>query len=218
MHRKPASRLIVLGPPGGGKGTHAGRLSEEIGVPHIATGDILRNEVSENTELGRRAKSFRDSGRLVPDELVTEVTLRRLARPDARDGWILDGFPRTLRQARDLDDDLKDVGVELVLGLEVPDAEVFVRITGRRTCPQGHVYHVDRNPPRAPGVCDVDGLPLEQREDDSEDVIRDRLEIYKRESEPLLDYYARQNLVRRIEGIGEPDEVYERIVAALKEG
>ena len=215
MHNTAASRLVVLGPPGGGKGTHAGKLAQELGVPHIATGDMLRREVSQDTELGRRAKEFMDSGRLVPDELITEITVQRLERPDARRGWILDGFPRTLRQAQDLDDHIDD-GVELALVLEIPDDEVFSRIAGRRTCPKGHVYHVDENPPRSPGICDVDGLPLTQREDAADDVIRDRLDIYKRESSPLLDYYDAKGVLVRLDGTGPLEDVYERLTAALE--
>jgi adenylate kinase len=211
-----ASRLIVLGPPGGGKGTHAGKLAREIGTPHIATGDMLRREVTEGTELGRRAKAFMDSGRLVPDDVITEATLRRLAQPDARSGWILDGFPRTLRQAQDLDERLTTEGVDLVLVLEVPDDEVFRRIAGRRTCPQGHVYHVDRNPPATPDICDIDGLPLAQREDAAEEIIRHRLDIYKQGSEPLFDFYDRKGILRRLDGTGSLGEVYERLLEVVE--
>jgi adenylate kinase len=216
-HDRSASRVIVLGPPGGGKGTHASKLAEAIQVPHIATGDMLRREVAEDTELGRRTKSFVDAGRLVPDELITAITLRRLGQADARNGWILDGFPRTLKQAKELDERLEGRGVGLVLVLEVPDDEVFTRIAGRRTCPKGHVYHVERNPPKIPGICDADGLPLEQREDAADDVVRDRLEIYKRESAPLLDYYDRRGIVRHLDGTGALDDVYERLLATVKE-
>jgi adenylate kinase len=210
-----ANRFIVLGPPGGGKGTHASKLADAIRVPHIATGDMLRREVADDTELGRRAKGFMDAGRLVPDDLITAVILGRLGRADARNGWILDGFPRTLRQAQELDAQLEGRGAELVLVLEVPDDEVFTRIAGRRTCPKGHVYHVERNPPRTSGICDVDGLPLEQREDAADDIVRDRLDIYKRESAPLLDYYERRDIVRHLDGTGAVDEVYDRLLATL---
>jgi adenylate kinase len=218
MQPSGASRLIVLGPPGGGKGTHAERLAREIGVPHIATGDMLRREVAEGTALGRRAKGFMDAGLLVPDDVITETTLRRLAHPDARAGWILDGFPRTLRQAQDLDAGLMSRGVELVLVLEVPDDEVFDRIAGRRTCPHGHVFHLARNPPAEPGVCDVDGLPLTQREDAAEEIIRERLNIYEQGSAPLFDHYDKRGILRRLDGMGSVDEVYDRLLRALEKG
>jgi adenylate kinase len=208
-------RLVILGPPGGGKGTHAGRLGKELGVPHISTGDMLRREVSEGADLGRQAGSYLDSGRLVPDELVIKMTVERLSRSDAKGGWILDGFPRNLGQARALESRLEDGGVELVLVLEVTDDDVFERISGRRTCPRGHVYHVVSNPPKREGVCDEDGLPLRQREDAATDVIERRLEIYKAETGPLLDFYEQRSLVRRIDGTGRPDDVYPKLLSAV---
>lgn len=211
-------RLITLGPPGGGKGTLAERLGKHLGVPHISTGAMLRAEVAERSDLGRRAHSFMKDGRLVPDDLVTEITQRRLAEPDARAGWILDGFPRNLSQAQVMDRDLGDSGADTVLVLEVPDEEVFVRIAGRRTCPKGHVYNLTRNPPRTPGVCDIDGEPLQQREDASEEVIRDRLQIYRRETVPVLDFYDRKGMLHRLDGTGEPDEVYARVIDVLERG
>lgn len=211
-------RILLLGPPGGGKGTHAERLAGEIGVPHIAVGDMLRRQVAEGTELGRKAQAFMDAGRLVPDDLVVELAVARLSEPDAAGGWILDGFPRNLRQAQTLDDRLPDGGVELVLVLEVPDAEVFDRITGRRSCARGHVYHVERNPPQTPCICDVDGEPLHQREDAAPDVIRRRLEIYKRETRPVLEFYEQQGLLRRMRGLGTPEEVHARLARTLRAG
>ncbi|MGH2750611.1 MAG: adenylate kinase [Actinomycetota bacterium] len=210
-------RLMILGPPGGGKGTLAERLGEHLSVPHISTGAMLRAEVAESSDLGRRAQGFMKDGRLVPDDLVTEMVLRRLAEPDAPDGWILDGFPRNLNQAQAMDRDLGDSRAEAVLVLEVPDEEVFVRIAGRRTCPNGHVYNLTKNPPRTPGVCDVDGEPLQQREDASEDVIRDRLQIYRRETVPVLEFYDRKGILHRLDGTGEPDEVYARVIDVLRE-
>jgi len=211
-------RLVILGPPGGGKGTLAARLAEHLGVPHISTGDMLRAEVANSSPLGSRAQTFMNSGELVPDEIVVEMTRRRLAEPDATEGWILDGFPRELSQAQALEKQLGSSGPEAVVALEVPDEEVYVRVAGRRTCPNGHVYNVKRNPPKSPGVCDVDGLSLQQREDASEDVVAERLEIYERETIPVLDYYANRGILHRVDGTGEPDEVYERALSELESG
>ena len=209
-------RLVILGPPGGGKGTLAARLAEHLGVPHISTGDMLRAEVANSSALGSRAQTYMNSGELVPDEIVVEMTRRRLAEPDATEGWILDGFPRELSQAQALDEQLGSSGPEAVVVLVVPDEEVYVRIAGRRTCPNGHVYNVKRSPPKSPGVCDIDGLPLQQREDASEEVVAERLAVYKRETTPVLDYYDNKRLLQRIEGTGEPDDIYERVLNEME--
>jgi adenylate kinase len=210
-------RLTLIGPPAAGKGTYAERLSAEFNLPHIATGDMLRHEVEGATELGRRAKSFMDRGELVPDELVVELTVNRLRRPDAVDGWILDGFPRNIGQARGLDEELGAKGLELVIALDVPNEEIIDRISGRRVCPRGHVYHVTRNPPQRDNVCDEDGEPLSQREDDKEEVVRHRIEIYDQETPPLLVFYEGRGILRRVDGRGSPDEVYREIVAGLRD-
>lgn len=178
---------------------------------------MLRREVAAGSELGRQAQAFMDSGQLVPDELAAEMAVARLAEQDAAEGWILDGFPRNLHQARILADREPDRGLDLVLVLEVPDEEVFDRISGRRSCSRGHVYHVEQNPPQIPGICDEDGEPLYQREDAAPEVIRRRLEIYKDETCPVLDFYERQGLLRRVTGLGTPEEVYARVVAALRD-
>jgi adenylate kinase len=182
-------------------------------VPHISTGDMLRREVASASALGRRAQEHMNAGRLVPDELVTEITTQRLSEPDAGEGWILDGFPRNLSQARVLHDALAGARTEAAIVLEVPDKEVFVRIAGRRTCPSGHVYNMTRNPPKRPGVCDIDGEPLTQRADASHEVVEERLAIYKRETTPLLDYYSDEGILHRVDGVGSPDEVYRRVKA-----
>jgi len=206
---------VVLGPPGGGKGTLAEHLAEHLGVPHISTGDILRAEVANASALGRRAHHYMTAGQLVPDELVTEISRRRLTAPDALDGWILDGFPRDLNQAESLAAALGRAGPEAVFALEVPDQEVIVRIAGRLTCPRGHVYNAEKDPPRRPGICDIDGEPLGRREDASPAVIEERMAIYKRETTPVLDYYERERLLHRVDGLGERDEIYERVLARL---
>jgi adenylate kinase len=209
-------RLILLGPPAAGKGTHAERLGAELNVPHIATGDMLRHEVEEDTELGRGAKSFMDRGELVPDDVVVQLAVKRLARPDAADGWVLDGFPRNVAQARGLDEQLEGQNVELVIALHVPLEEIIHRISGRRVCPRGHVYHLTRDPPRRPGICDHDGKALYQREDDNEDVVRHRVDVYERKSQPLLRFYETDGLVLRVDGTGPPAEVYHRVAGALE--
>jgi adenylate kinase len=208
-------RLAILGPPGSGKGTCAKRLAEQLGVPHIASGDMLRHEVLERTDIGRQARRFMDAGELVPDEVVVEMTVKRVSAPDARRGWILDGFPRTLEQAHGLDRSLEERGPSMVLLLQIRDDEVIERIGGRRVCPDGHAYHVTRKPPRASGVCDVDGKPLQHRDDDTPEVIRHRLEVYKAESGPMLELYSARGIVKRVDGTGGVDEVYERACAAV---
>jgi adenylate kinase len=216
MTRMTNRRLIMLGPPAAGKGTYAERLASDLNVPRIATGDMLRSEVDEGTELGRRAKSFMDKGELVPDDVVVRLAVQRLARPDAVDGWILDGFPRNLSQARGLDEELEGRGVDLVLAIDVQMEEIIERVSGRRVCSRGHVYHVKRDPPRRDGVCDEDGEPLFQREDDKEEVVRHRAEIYQHETRPLLELYEGRSLLRRVNGSGSPEEVYRRVVEMLQ--
>ena len=209
-------RLIILGPPAAGKGTYAARLGSDLNVPHIATGDMLRYEVGAGTELGHRAKSFMDQGELVPDEVVVRLAVRRLARPDAAGGWILDGFPRNLSQARGLDEELGGRSVDLVLALDVPMEEIIERVSGRRVCARGHVYHVKRDPPRRDGICDEDGEALIQREDDTEEVVRHRVEIYEHETHPLLELYDGRSLLRRVDGTGRLEQVYRRVVGMLQ--
>jgi adenylate kinase len=209
-------RLVILGPPGGGKGTLAARLGERLGVPHISTGDMLREEVASSSTLGRRAHGHMNAGRLVPDALVTEITTRRLTKPDAVKGWILDGFPRNLTQAQALDGALTGAGPEAVIVIEVQDKEVFIRIAGRLTCPRGHVYNLMRSPPKDPGICDIDGEKLSQREDASPDVVKERLAIYKRATTPVLDYYYNEGILHRVNGVGAPEEVYNRVLEMLE--
>jgi len=209
-------RLVILGPPGGGKGTLAARLAGRLDVPHISTGDMLRNEVASSSLLGRRAHDYMNAGRLVPNELVTEITNRRLMEPDAGDGWILDGFPRNLTQARALDVALAGLGPQAVVVLEVPDKEVVIRIGGRLTCPRGHVYNLTRSPPRTPGICDIDGEQLHQREDAAHEIVLERIAIYKRATTPVFDYYYNEGLLYRVDGMGAPDEVYGRVIKVLE--
>ncbi|MBA3866013.1 MAG: adenylate kinase [Solirubrobacterales bacterium] len=214
----PELNLVLLGPPGSGKGTQGERLNEDLRLPYYATGDILRAAVRDQTELGRTAKGFMDSGDLVPDEVIVGVIAERIDSSEALDGFILDGFPRTTPQAEALDAKLEELGrsVGAVLLIDVDDGEVIRRLGGRRTCAEGgHVFHVDFNPPERDGVCDIDGSELIVRDDDKPEVIRKRLDTYHDKTEPLIDYYDQRSVLRRIQGDAPPDEVAEEIRRTL---
>jgi adenylate kinase len=209
--------LILLGPPGAGKGTQASTLVEEFDLPYIATGDILRAAMKEGTGLGKEAKKYVEAGDLVPDDVIVGVVAERLHADDTRDGFILDGFPRTIPQAEALDQRLDEMGRSLtaVLLIDTPDAEVIKRISGRRICPQGHVYHVDYEPPEREGVCDLDGEPLEQREDDKPEKVKRRLEVYHEQTKPLVDYYDERGLLHHFDGAQVKEEVAQHIRKTL---
>jgi adenylate kinase len=210
--------LILLGPPGAGKGTQAERLVDDFDLPYYATGDILRAAVEEQSELGREAKGYMDRGDLVPDELIIRVIMERLDTPEAEDGFLLDGFPRTVAQAEALGDALDRRGRSLTATLlvEVPDEEVIRRLSGRRICAKnGHVYHVEFDPPKTEGVCDQDGSRLIQRDDDKPETIRNRLSVYHEQTEPLIDWYEERGLLRRFDGTRSADEVHGHIRATL---
>jgi adenylate kinase len=210
--------LILLGPPGAGKGTQAERLVEDFGLPYYATGDILRAAVKEGTELGSQAKEYMDRGDLVPDEVICGVIVERIDSPEALDGFLLDGFPRTLPQAEALEQALDPLGRRLtaVLSIDVDDEEVVERLSGRRVCERnGHPYHVALDPPKNPGFCDQDGSPLIQRDDDREDTIKHRLDVFHDQTEPLVEHYEAKGLLRRFDGSRSPDEVHAHIRATL---
>jgi adenylate kinase len=210
--------LVLLGPPGSGKGTQGERLNEDLRLPYYATGDILRGAVRDETELGRTAKEYMDRGDLVPDEVIVGVIADRIDSGEARDGFILDGFPRTTPQAEALDAKLGELGrsVTAVLLIDVSDDEVVRRLGGRRTCEaNGHVFHVEFEPPKQEGVCDIDGSQLIVRDDDKPEVIRKRLETYHEKTEPLVSYYDSRSVLRRIEGEAAPEEVAEAIRRTL---
>jgi len=210
--------LVLLGPPGSGKGTQGERLQEDFRLPYYATGDILRAAVRDETELGKTAKEYMDRGDLVPDEVIIAVIVERLGSPEAADGFILDGFPRTVPQAEALDAELERLGRDLTAALliEVDNDEVVRRLGGRRTCVKGgHVFHVEFDPPKNEGVCDIDGSRLIVRDDDEPEVIRHRLEQYHDKTEPLIAYYDHRSLLRRVDGGMSPDEVGDRIRALL---
>ncbi|MFD7731467.1 adenylate kinase [Kitasatospora phosalacinea] len=213
-------RIVLVGPPGAGKGTQAHVLAKTLSIPHISTGDLFRANISQGTPLGVEAKSYMDAGRLVPDEVTIGMAKDRMLQPDAANGFLLDGFPRNLGQAEALDAILAENGIALdgVLDLEVPEDEVVKRIAGRRLCRNdgAHVFHVVYNPPKTEGVCDECGGELYQRSDDTEEAVRVRLEEYHSKTEPIIGYYQEQGLLVTISALGKVDEVTERAVAALE--
>ncbi|MET8697666.1 adenylate kinase [Kitasatospora sp. NPDC058032] len=214
-------RIVLVGPPGAGKGTQAHLLAKTLSIPHISTGDLFRANIGQGTPLGVEAKSYMDAGRLVPDEVTIGMAKDRMLQEDAANGFLLDGFPRNLGQAKALDEFLAEQGIKLdgVLDLEVPEDEVVRRIAGRRLCRNdgGHVFHVDYNAPKVEGVCDECGGELYQRSDDTEDAVRTRLEVYHTETEPIIDYYRQQGLIATIPALGKVDEVTRRAIEALKQ-
>jgi adenylate kinase len=210
--------LILLGPPGAGKGTQADRLRADFRLPFISTGDMLRGNVKEGTELGLQAKKYMDAGELVPDELILAMASERLQQEDAQDGFILDGFPRTIPQAEALQSQLSGLRrrITAALLIDVADDEVVRRISGRRVCVKaGHNYHVEFDPPKREGICDQDGSRLVQRDDDKPDVVRNRLAVYHDQTEPLIEYYDKQGLLRRIDGSREAADVHDHIRAVI---
>jgi adenylate kinase len=210
--------LILFGPPGAGKGTQAARLQEDFRLPYVATGDILRAAVKDGTQLGLKAKGFMDAGELVPDELVIDLIVDRIGADDARDGFILDGFPRTRAQADALGEAFAKLGrrITAVLLFDVPDGVLVNRISGRRVSVKtGRVYHVESDPPKHEGRCDVDGSRLVQRDDDRPEVVEKRLAVYHAETEPLVAYYDERGLLRRIDGTRSPTEVHDHVRAVL---
>jgi adenylate kinase len=212
-------RLVLVGPPGAGKGTQAEFIAEHFAVPKISTGDIFRANVSGGTELGRVAKKFMDAGDLVPDEVTNAMVRDRLAQPDARDGFLLDGFPRNVAQAGELDGMLAELEAPLsvVLDLDVDFDEVVRRLSGRRTCKKcGHVWHLEYDPPAQPGICGKCGGQLYQRDDDHPETVRHRLDVYKQQTAPLIDFYREAGRLVAIDAQGAVEDVTERAIAVLE--
>jgi len=212
--------LILVGPPGAGKGTQANRLRKDHDLPYYSTGDILRAAVSEGSPLGKEAGDYMKRGDLVPDEVMCEVIMERVDGPEAAEGFLLDGFPRTVRQAEVLSDRLDARGRDLTAALliDAPDEEVIKRLSGRRVCSENqHTYHVEFQPPEREGICDKDGSPLLQRDDDREETVSYRLRVFHDQTKPLIEWYEAKGLLRRFDGARAPDEVQEKISATLAE-
>jgi adenylate kinase len=210
--------LVLLGPPGSGKGTQGERLQEDFRLPYYATGDILRNAVRDGTELGGEAKEYMDRGDLVPDQVMVGLIAERVSREEAGDGFILDGFPRTTAQAEALDSKMDELerALSAAILIEVSDDEVVRRLGGRRTCvKEGHIFHVEFDPPKNEDICDICGARLEIREDDKPEVIRNRLETYHEKTEPVVSYYEHRAILRRVDGARDPDDVNDSIRAML---
>lgn len=210
--------LILLGPPGAGKGTQAKMLMDKYNIPQISTGDILRGAVKDGTEMGKLAKEYMDAGKLVPDDVIIGIVKDRLAEDDAQAGYMLDGFPRTVPQAEALDGMLTDMDsrIDHVVSIDVPDEELIGRLTGRRTCKEcGSGFHVHFDPPTKDGVCDKCDGELYQRDDDNVETVSNRLKVYAESTQPLIDYYEARGLLRGIEGVGSIKDIFDRIVVVL---
>ncbi|EFK94385.1 adenylate kinase [Finegoldia magna ACS-171-V-Col3] len=214
-------RLILLGPPGAGKGTQAKRVIEEFDIPHISTGDIFRKNIKEKTELGQKVEGLLAQGKLVPDELTIEIVWDRLDQEDCKNGFLLDGFPRTIPQAEALDEGLAKRGLKLdrVLNIDVDKDSLVKRLSGRRVCPScGASYHIDNNPTKVDGICDACQTPVIQREDDKEETVLDRIKVYDSQTKPLVDFYNKQDLVYTVDGTLPIDEITNKLVTELKKG
>ena len=215
---KETMKIVMLGAPGAGKGTQAAMICEKYNIPHISTGDIFRSNIKNGTELGKKAKAFMDEGKLVPDELTIELLLDRVAKEDCADGYVLDGFPRTIPQAEVLTEALAKTGekVDFAINVDVPDENIVHRMSGRRSCPKcGASYHIEYIPPKADGVCDSCGAALIQREDDKPATVQNRLSVYHEQTQPLIDYYEKAGVLKTVDGTKDRKDVFDDIVAIL---
>lgn len=212
--------IVLLGPPGAGKGTQAKNIAEKFGLPHISSGDIFRENLKKQTELGRKAEEYMNRGELVPDDITISMIRERLSRPDCEEGALLDGFPRTPAQAKALDEMLSDFGgqVDAVPYIKVREDELVERLSGRMTCrAKGHIFHKKYNPPQEPGICDFDGSELYQREDDKPETVKRRIRVYMEQTQPLIDYYQEKSVLIEIDGNQSIEDVTTDLVRALKE-
>lgn len=211
--------IVLMGPPGAGKGTQAEIISEKLSIPHISSGDLFRENLKNDTELGKKARAFMDSGKLVPDDITISMVAERLSRQDCKNGALLDGFPRTPFQANELDKILKKNGnaINCVPYIKVSDRDLLERLTGRWTCKAaGHIYHEKFNPPKNPGICDIDGSPLYQREDDKKETIEKRLAVFHEQTAPLVEYYREKNLLVEVDGTRPIEEVSETLLKTVR--
>ena len=211
--------IVLLGPPGAGKGTQAEKISEAYHLTHVSTGDLFRENIRENTELGKKAREYTDNGLLVPDEVTIAMVEDRLKKDDCKNGALLDGFPRTIKQAEALDKMLEESfasKVTVVPCIEVNEEELVKRISGRRMCKNGHVFHIHTKPSKVEGVCDICGEPLYQRADDNEETVQTRLNAYKESTEKLIDYYGNKDVIRKVDGNQKIDEVTKAMLAVIK--
>lgn len=207
-------KIIMLGAPGAGKGTQAKRIASEYGIPHISTGDIFRANIKDQTELGMEAKSYMDKGLLVPDELTVKILLDRVAKDDCKNGYVLDGYPRTIPQAEVLDKAVKELGeaIDFAINVDVPDENIIRRMSGRRSCPGcGAIFHIEHMPPKKEGICDTCGKELVIRDDDKPETVQNRLKVYHEQTQPLIEYYSKQGIVKEVDGTKDPEAVFNAI-------
>ena len=211
-------KIIMLGAPGAGKGTQAKMIAKEYGIPHISTGDIFRANIKEGTELGKEAKTYMDAGQLVPDELTVKILLDRVAKDDCKDGYVLDGFPRTIPQAEVLEDALTKLGdkIDFAIDVDVPDENIVRRMGGRRACVTcGATYHIEHIPPKTEGVCDACGSELILRDDDKPETVSNRLKVYHDQTQPLIDFYTKKGVLKSVDGTIDMMDVFASIKAIL---
>ncbi|MBQ7563048.1 MAG: adenylate kinase [Lachnospiraceae bacterium] len=207
-------KIIMLGAPGAGKGTQARRIAGEYGIPHISTGDIFRANIKDQTELGMEAKSYMDKGQLVPDELTVKILLDRVAKDDCKNGYVLDGYPRTIPQAEVLDKAVTELGekIDYAINVDVPDENIVRRMSGRRSCPGcGATFHIEHMPPKKEGICDTCGKELVIRDDDRPETVQNRLKVYHEQTQPLIEYYNKQGIVKEVDGTKDPEAVFNAI-------
>lgn len=212
-------KIVMLGAPGAGKGTQAKMIAEKYGIPHISTGDIFRANIKNGTELGMEAKKYMDQGLLVPDELTVRILLDRVAKDDCKNGYVLDGFPRTIPQAEVLDRELTKIGdqIDYAIDVEVPDENIIRRMSGRRACLNcGATYHIEHIPPRKDGICDTCGSKLVLRDDDRPETVKNRLDVYHTQTQPLIDFYRAKGILRTVDGTMDMKEVFAAVTAILE--